>query len=105
MADPSAAGKTAAGILAGAVNGAGYFCAFVAFFGFIALLFFGGLAVAAYLLTRFFGGDGQMAALVWILGCSLALALPLAGHWSLHAGFPPLRYPFSQRDGSGRCRG
>ncbi len=53
------------------------FLRFVAFFGFIALLFFAGLAVAAYLLTRFFGGDGQMAALVWILGCSLALALPL----------------------------
>jgi signal transduction histidine kinase len=41
------------------------------------LLFFGGLAAAAFLLTRLFGGDGQMAALVWILGCSLALALPL----------------------------
>ena len=53
------------------------FLRFVAFFGFIALLFFAGLAVAAYLLTRFFGGDGQMAALVWILGCGLALTLPL----------------------------
>lgn len=53
------------------------FARFVLFVGFIILLFLGGLAMAAFLLTRLFGGDGQMAVLVWILGCGLALALPL----------------------------
>lgn len=43
----------------------------------MALLFFGGLAAAAFLLTRLFGGEGSVALLVWILGCGLALALPL----------------------------
>jgi two-component system OmpR family sensor kinase/two-component system sensor histidine kinase BaeS len=36
------------------------------------------MAALAYLLTRLFGGDGQAAVLVWIGGCGLALALPLA---------------------------
>ena len=53
------------------------FARFVLFVGFIILLFLGGLAAAAFLLTRLFGGDGQMAILVWIMGCGLALALPL----------------------------
>ena len=53
------------------------FARFVLFVGFIILLFLGGLAVAAFLLTRLFGGEGQMAILVWIVGCGLALALPL----------------------------
>jgi signal transduction histidine kinase len=53
------------------------FARFVLFVGFIILLFLGGLAAAAFLLTRLFGGDGQMAVLVWIVGCGLALALPL----------------------------
>ena len=55
------------------------FARFVLFVGFIILLFLGGLAAAAFLLTRLFGGDGQMAVLVWIVGCGLALALPLTG--------------------------
>jgi signal transduction histidine kinase len=46
-------------------------------FGFVALLFLGGLAAAAFLLTRLLGGDGQTALLVWVLGCGLAMALPL----------------------------
>jgi two-component system OmpR family sensor kinase/two-component system sensor histidine kinase BaeS len=53
------------------------FVRFVFFVGFIILLFLGGLAAAAFLLTRLFGGDGQMAVLVWIVGCGLALALPV----------------------------
>lgn len=55
----------------------GIFLRFVFLFSFIGLLFFGGLALAAYLLARLFEGGGQTAALVWILGCSLAAALPL----------------------------
>ncbi|MGD2079123.1 MAG: HAMP domain-containing sensor histidine kinase [Chloroflexota bacterium] len=53
------------------------FARFVLFVGFIILLFLGGLAAAAFLLNSLFGGDGQMAILVWIVGCGLALALPL----------------------------
>jgi two-component system OmpR family sensor kinase/two-component system sensor histidine kinase BaeS len=58
-------------------RGGRLFIRFVLFVGFILLLFLGGLAAAAFLLTRLFGGDGQMAVLVWIVGCGLALALPL----------------------------
>lgn len=36
-----------------------------------------GMAILAFLLTRLFGGGGETALLVWIGGCSLALALPL----------------------------
>lgn len=46
-------------------------------FGVIALLVLGGMMAIALLLTRLFGGDGQVAVLVWIGGCGLALALPL----------------------------
>lgn len=54
------------------------FLRFAAIFGFMVLLFFGGLAAAAFILTRLFGGDGQLALLVWVLGCGLAVALPLS---------------------------
>jgi len=53
------------------------FFRFAGAFGFLALLILGGMAVLAFLLTRLFGGDGQTAALVWIGGCGLSLALPL----------------------------
>jgi two-component system OmpR family sensor kinase/two-component system sensor histidine kinase BaeS len=43
----------------------------------MALLILGGMAAMAFLLTRLFGGSGQTAVLVWLGGCSLALALPL----------------------------
>jgi two-component system sensor histidine kinase BaeS len=43
----------------------------------MALLVVGGMAVLAFLMTRFFGGNGQTALLVWIGGCGLSLALPL----------------------------
>jgi two-component system OmpR family sensor kinase/two-component system sensor histidine kinase BaeS len=41
------------------------------------LLVLGGMAALAFLFTRLFGGDGQMAVLVWVGGCGLSLALPL----------------------------
>ncbi len=41
------------------------------------LLVAGGMAMFAFHLTRFFGGDGQMTRLVWMAGCGLALAFPL----------------------------
>jgi two-component system OmpR family sensor kinase/two-component system sensor histidine kinase BaeS len=58
-------------------KGGALFFRFAVAFGFIILLFLGGLAVAAFLLSRLFGGDGQTAVLVWILGCGLAVALPI----------------------------
>ena len=53
------------------------FSRFAGIFGFIVLMVLGGMAALAFLLARLFGGDGQTAALVWIGGCGLSLALPL----------------------------
>jgi len=41
------------------------------------LLFAGGMAVFAYLLTRFFGGDSSTVLTVWLSGCGVSLLLPL----------------------------
>ncbi len=41
------------------------------------LLVGGGMAMFAFHLTRFFGGNGQMTRLVWMAGCGLTLAFPL----------------------------
>jgi signal transduction histidine kinase len=53
------------------------FWRFVAVFGVITLLVAGGMAALAWLFTRWTGGGQQAAALVWMSGCGLALALPL----------------------------
>ena len=53
------------------------FLRFAGLFGFMALLTAGGMAVLALLFSRAMGGDGHLAALVWIGGCGLALTLPL----------------------------
>lgn len=45
--------------------------------GFMGLLVVGGMAVLAFLLTRFYGGSGPTALLVWMGGIGLALGLPL----------------------------
>ena len=50
------------------------------------LLVVGGMAILAFLLTRSFGGDGQLAMLVWVGGCGLTLAMPiLAGVLAVRA--------------------
>lgn len=46
-------------------------------FGFVVLLVLGGMAAAAFVLTRVLGGSGQTALIVWIGGCALSLALPI----------------------------
>jgi signal transduction histidine kinase len=46
-------------------------------FGIMALLVLGGMGAIAFILTRLFGGEAQAAALVWMGGCGLSLALPL----------------------------
>ena len=53
------------------------FLRFTIMFGFMVLLFVGGTAAAAFIITRLFGGSGQTAILVWVLGLSLTLALPV----------------------------
>ena len=53
------------------------FLRFTMVFGFMVLLFVGGTAAAAFIITRLFGGSGQTAILVWVLGLSLTLALPV----------------------------
>lgn len=45
--------------------------------GLMALLVTGGMAVLAFFLTRFYGGDGQTTLLVWLGGIGLALGLPI----------------------------
>ncbi len=40
------------------------------------MLVLGGMGATAFLLTRLFGGGGHTAVFVWIIGCSLSLALP-----------------------------
>lgn len=47
------------------------------FFGVAVLLFVGGMAGLAFLLTRLLGGDSQAALPIWVLSCGLALAFPL----------------------------
>jgi len=62
------------------------FFRFVSIFGFMVLLVLGGMAALAFLFSRPFGGDGHTAALVWIGGVGLALAMPLlAGLVARHA--------------------
>ncbi len=56
-----------------------FFARFLVFFGLMFFFVLGGMAAFAFLLSHFFQGGGRMAALVWIGGCGLSLALPLLG--------------------------
>lgn len=55
------------------------FLRFLTVFGLIFLFTVGGMALLAYLLTRWFGGDGHTAIIVWLSGCGLAFGLPMVG--------------------------
>ena len=55
------------------------FLRFLSVFGLIFLFTVGGMALLAYLLTRWFGGDGHTAIVVWLSGCGLAFGLPMVG--------------------------
>jgi two-component system sensor histidine kinase BaeS len=46
-------------------------------FGFIALLFIGGIGAVAFIMTRFFGGARDVAMAVWVIGLVLSCSLPL----------------------------
>lgn len=50
---------------------------FLGFIILIMLLVAGGMAVLAFHLTNYFGGNHQMARLVWVGGCGLSFAFPL----------------------------
>ena len=50
---------------------------FLGFILLIMLLVAGGMAVLAFHLTNYLGGNNQMAGLVWVGGCGLALTFPL----------------------------
>ena len=43
----------------------------------LGVLFLLGMAGLAYVLTNLFGGGGQATALVWVIGCGMAVAFPL----------------------------
>jgi len=58
--------------------GSGLFLRFLFIFGLVATLILGGMGILALLFTRAVGGADQIAPLVWIASCGLALALPLA---------------------------
>jgi signal transduction histidine kinase len=62
----------------------------------MAVLVLGGMAVAAFLLTRLFGGQGQTAVLVWIAGCGLAVALPLLAIWLGRRAFRGIAAPLAE---------
>jgi len=53
------------------------FFRFAGFFGAVLLFFLLSMAGLAFVLTRLFGGDGQATVLVWLIGCGLALTMPL----------------------------
>ena len=54
-----------------------FFLGFMFLLGTVVLLVGGGMAIMAFLITRWFDGDGQTAVAVWMSGCGLALALPI----------------------------
>jgi signal transduction histidine kinase len=58
--------------------GRGLFLRFLFIFGLVVTLILGGMGVLALLFTRAAGGPDEIAPLVWIASCGLALALPLA---------------------------
>jgi len=55
----------------------GLFFRFVGIIILLVVFFLLGMAGLAYVLTNLFGGGGQATALVWVLGCGMAVAFPL----------------------------
>ena len=53
------------------------FIRFVMTLGFVIFSVALGMGVLAYLLSRLFGGDGQIGTLVWLGGCSLSIGFPI----------------------------
>ena len=50
---------------------------FIRFVIFVCVLVFGGMAAVRFLVSHFFDGNGQMAALVWVALCGLVFVIPM----------------------------
>lgn len=72
------------------------FLRFTMFFGLMSALVLGGMAAAAFLLARVFGSGGQVAVLVWGLGCGLALALPALALFLANRAFRGIATPLAE---------
>jgi two-component system OmpR family sensor kinase/two-component system sensor histidine kinase BaeS len=72
------------------------FFRFLGAFGLVVLLFLGGMAGLAFFLTRLVGGGGPTAVLVWLVGCSLSVALPLMAVFTAIRTFRGIAAPLSR---------
>ncbi|MFN2143762.1 MAG: sensor histidine kinase [Anaerolineales bacterium] len=54
-----------------------FFLRFFGMFATLVVLVLGGMGIFAFLLSRLFEGGGRLTGLVWVMGCSLSMALPL----------------------------
>lgn len=54
-----------------------FFLRFFGMFAILVVLVLGGMGAFAYLLSLWLEGSGRLATLVWIMGCSLSITLPL----------------------------
>ena len=79
-------------------HGRGHFLfwRFAFVFGLMALLVVGGMAVLAYLLTRLFDGNHQVAVAVWLGGCGLALIMPSLAFWMGRRAFRGIARPLAE---------
>lgn len=68
---------------------------FLAVFGLITLLILGGMGLLAFLLTRAFSGDGQVALLVWLGGVAVALFFPITAVWLAGRAFRGIAVPLA----------
>lgn len=72
------------------------FWRFAFIFGLMALLVVGGMATLAYLLTRLFGGNHQVALAVWLSGCGLTLFMPTLAFWMGQRAFRGIARPLAE---------
>ena len=72
------------------------FWRFALIFGLIALLVVGGMAILAYLLTRLFGGNQQVAMAVWLSSCGLAMIMPSLAFWLGRRAFWNIARPLAE---------
>lgn len=77
-------------------NGRFLFLRFLAVFGFMAMLVIGGMAIVAFLLSYHFMGNGKIAALIWLAGCSIALGLPILAASMARRAFRGIAAPLAE---------
>jgi two-component system OmpR family sensor kinase/two-component system sensor histidine kinase BaeS len=64
-------------------------------FGFIALLFIGGVGALAFIMTRLFGGERDVAMAVWTIALALACTLPVLAFLVAGQAFRRIARPLS----------